>query len=38
MIERMEFGRTGHVSTRIIFGAAALGGVTQAEAGATIAL
>ena len=26
MIERMEFGRTGHESSRVIFGAAALGG------------
>jgi aryl-alcohol dehydrogenase-like predicted oxidoreductase len=32
MIERLPFGRTGHRSTRILFGAAALGRVTQAEA------
>jgi aryl-alcohol dehydrogenase-like predicted oxidoreductase len=32
VIEKLAFGRTGHESTRIIFGAAALGGVTQAEA------
>lgn len=32
MIEQMLFGRTGHLSTRAIFGAAAFGGVTQAEA------
>src|SRR5690349_1070233 len=30
------FGRTGHQSTRIIFGAAALGSVTQAEADQTL--
>ena len=29
MIESMEFGRTGHLSTRIIFGAAAIGGGSQ---------
>lgn len=29
MIEKMEFGRTGHLSTRVIFGAAALGSVSQ---------
>ena len=32
MIERAEFGRTGHLSTRTLFGAAALSSVTQAEA------
>jgi aryl-alcohol dehydrogenase-like predicted oxidoreductase len=32
MIPKLLFGRTGHLSTRTIFGAAALGGVTQAEA------
>ncbi|WP_320130613.1 aldo/keto reductase [uncultured Sphaerochaeta sp.] len=31
MIPRMEFGRTGHLSTRIIFGAASLGEVTSEE-------
>jgi aryl-alcohol dehydrogenase-like predicted oxidoreductase len=36
MIEKQPFGRTGHVSTRTIFGAAALGGVTQAEADQTL--
>ncbi len=36
MIEKMLFGRTGHVSTRTLFGAAALGGVTQAEADQTL--
>ena len=29
MIERMPFGRTGHDSSRVVFGAAALGGVPQ---------
>lgn len=32
MIEKLPFGRTGHMSTRTIFGAAALSQVTQAEA------
>src|SRR5215211_6561266 len=32
MIERMPFGRTGHESSRVVFGAAALGDVSQAEA------
>lgn len=32
MIERQLFGRTGHESTRAIFGAAALGRVSQEEA------
>jgi len=36
MIPTLEFGRTGHRSTRIIFGAAALGSVTQAEADTTM--
>lgn len=38
MIPSMPFGRTGHESTRIIFGAAALGEVTQDEADATMEL
>ena len=38
MIETMLFGRTGHHSSRTIFGAAALWGVTQAEADATFDL
>lgn len=38
MIEQHSFGRTGHHSTRTIFGAAALGGVTQAEADRTLDL
>ncbi|MCB9421673.1 MAG: aldo/keto reductase [Ardenticatenaceae bacterium] len=36
MIEKMEFGRTGHLSTRTLFGAAALASVTQAEADKTL--
>src|SRR3954471_17781475 len=32
MIEKLPFGATGHESSRVIFGAAALGSVTQAEA------
>lgn len=36
MIERIPFGRTGHESTRIIFGAAALSSVTQDEADRTL--
>ena len=36
MIERRPFGRTGHLSTCTIFGAAALGRVTQAEADRTL--
>ncbi|MHB8624727.1 MAG: aldo/keto reductase [Aggregatilineales bacterium] len=36
MIPKLVFGRTGHVSTRAIFGAAALGAVTQAEADQTL--
>lgn len=34
----LTFGRTGHVSTRVLFGAAALGGVTQEEADRTMDL
>jgi aryl-alcohol dehydrogenase-like predicted oxidoreductase len=37
MIERQPFGRTGHLSTRTLFGAAAIGwGVDQAEADRTL--
>ncbi len=36
MIEKLTFGRIRHQSTRTIFGAAALGGVTQDEADATL--
>jgi aryl-alcohol dehydrogenase-like predicted oxidoreductase len=38
MIERRPFGRTGHTSSRVIFGAAALGGMSQARADATLEL
>ena len=38
MIPKLFFGRTGHSSTRTIFGAAALGNVTQAEADRTLDL
>ncbi len=37
-IEKMVFGRTGHLSTRTLFGAAAFGGVTQEEADRTMEL
>lgn len=36
MIEKRPFGRTGHMSSVIIFGAAALGSVTQMEADETL--
>ena len=36
MISKALFGRTGHMSTRVIFGAAALGRVTQEEADRTL--
>lgn len=36
MISQLAFGRTGHLSTRTIFGAAALSNVTQAEADQTL--
>ena len=38
MIEHAPFGRTGHQSTRVIFGAAAFGEVTQDEADQTMEL
>jgi aryl-alcohol dehydrogenase-like predicted oxidoreductase len=38
MISKVPFGSTGHDSTRIIFGAAALGEVTQTEADQTMEL
>jgi aryl-alcohol dehydrogenase-like predicted oxidoreductase len=38
MIPKLEFGRTGHLSTRVLFGAAALGSVTQKEADETLEL
>jgi len=37
-IEKRPFGRTGHMSSATLFGAAALGQVTQAEADATLDL
>jgi aryl-alcohol dehydrogenase-like predicted oxidoreductase len=36
MIERLQFGRTGHPSTRVIFGAAGLGRTTQDRADAIL--
>ena len=36
MIAKSPFGRTGHMSTRTLFGAAALGSVTQKEADETL--
>lgn len=38
MIDKYPFGRTGHVSTRTLFGAAALSRVTQDEADRTLEL
>ena len=38
MIPRAQFGRTGHSSTRLIFGAAALGGMSPATAESTLQL
>jgi aryl-alcohol dehydrogenase-like predicted oxidoreductase len=38
MIERAPFGQTGHESSRTIFGAAALGSVSQGDADATLEL
>lgn len=35
-IEQLPFGRTGHLSTRLLLGAAAFGNVTQAETDATM--
>ena len=37
MIPKLPFGSTGHFSTRTLFGAAALGGVTQEQANDTLA-
>jgi aryl-alcohol dehydrogenase-like predicted oxidoreductase len=36
MISKQPFGRTGHQSTRVVFGGAALSNVTQAEADQTL--
>jgi len=38
MIERQRFGRTGHASSRVIFGAAALSRATQEQADAVLPL
>ncbi len=38
MIPTLTFGRTGHESTRVVFGAAALGSVSQVEADRTMEL
>jgi aryl-alcohol dehydrogenase-like predicted oxidoreductase len=38
MIDKQAFGRTGHMSTRTLFGAAALGDVSQDEADRTLDL
>jgi aryl-alcohol dehydrogenase-like predicted oxidoreductase len=38
MLPRARFGRTGHESTRVIFGAAALGGMSQERADSTLAM
>ena len=38
MIDKASFGRTGHLSTRAILGAAAFGEVTQDEADAALEL
>ena len=38
MIEKIPFGRTGHESSRVLFGAAALGGMKQARADAVLEL
>ncbi len=38
MIERVPFGRSGRTSSRVLFGAAALGGMKQERADATLEL
>lgn len=38
MIDRQLFGRTGHTSSRVVFGAAALGGMSQTRADQTLEL
>ena len=38
MIATQLFGRSGHLSTRTIFGAASLGNITQQEADHTLEL
>ena len=38
MIDTLPFGNTGHESTRVLFGAAALGGMRQERADAVLEL
>ena len=38
VIETLPFGATGHLSTRIIFGAAALGGMSPDRAAVLVSL
>ena len=38
MIPKLQFGQTGHESTRVIFGAAAFSAVSQKDADATMEL
>jgi len=38
LLDRLSFGRTGHASSRILFGAAALGGMKQERADSTLEL
>ncbi|MEM1230144.1 MAG: aldo/keto reductase [Pseudomonadota bacterium] len=38
MIEKIPFGRTGHHSSRVLFGAAALGAMSQSRADSTLEL
>ena len=38
MISKQPFGRTGHESTRVVFGSYALSNATQAEAGRVLDL
>lgn len=38
MIEKIQFGKTGHESTRVLFGAAALGAMSQDRADRTLEL
>ena len=38
MIERTQFGRTGHASSRVIFGAAALARMSQEKADQVLAV
>ena len=38
MIEKIPFGSTGHISSRILFGAAALGSMSQEKANTILPL